>query len=573
SSSPRGGRFAQNRRRNVEENLSQNRTKANQQPEPENIDTQSVQEFPYLSEDSSNRTARPDSSSDTMLSSLTLQSYSRNPLSSSRRNVMSAEDFPALSSATITTPSESFNNQSRKINTNTNPPQVQRVNVKSTEDFPTLSSIITTTSSEGPNNQGKKMTNNSTKPHTASLKTSNVTSQSAQWNVPTQNVSTSSNDSKLKRTDLESGDKASQSKSKWAAKKSNFNFEEEFPTLEVKKNPPPFAAASVPKVSSSASNNGLTNRAPDPVVLKNSSSSNTEYTSGDHFVVIKTKSKKKKPSRIYTPPDGDATEEPKSVSYNKINMIENDENRNIFKKHLSQPTVPPRPKPSDTWGDDNVSFGNADFPPLAPTEPQKKPPGLSIAKSRAPPPPPGFCANSAITNSSISNKTLGDVAREIVLPSTVNGVNHQESSNKDTFQAYREPPNFLQRNNELIKKIYDLSNAQAFLFQEFKEASGKFRRDEISASEYHAKCLNILGEKAIVEIFPELVSLLPDIKKQQELLTVHNLYLSQINHGAISKKLAKKFSNSLVSCQKCNQVLEMSDCKNHELLHNRNGSQ
>ncbi|GFQ93872.1 e3 ubiquitin-protein ligase ZNF598 [Trichonephila clavata] len=576
SSSPRGGRYSQNRRRNVEENISQNRTKADQQPEPENIDTQSVQEFPYLSEDSTNSDA------------LTLQSYCRNI----KRNVMSAEDFPALSSATITTPSESFNNQSRKVNVSTNPPQVQKRNVMSIEDFPALSSNTTPTSPEGLKNQGKK--NNITKSNTAS-KTSNMATQPALWGVPTQNISASSSDSKFKKVDVENGDRASQPKSKWSTKKSDFNFEEEFPSLEVKKNPLAFAAAAsvpkvssstsknssmhraaaalVPKVSSSTSNNSSMHQVPNVVAPKKSVSSNidnTDSASGDHFVIIKTKSKNKKQPKVYAPADYETAEETKPVSFNKINMVRNDENKNTFKKHLMEPTAPSKPKPSDTWGDDNLSFGNEDFPPLAPKEPLKKPPGLSITKSRAP--PPGFTANSTITNSSIANKTLADVAREIVLPNTTNGFNHQESSNQDTFQEYREPQNFVQRNNELIQKIIDLSNAQAILFEEFKIASGKFRRNEISAREYHAKCLNILGQKAIIEIFPELVSLLPDIRKQQELLTVHNTYLSQINRGAVSKK-PYKLNNFVVSCQKCKQVLEISDCKNHELLHIRNGSQ
>ncbi|GBM11822.1 E3 ubiquitin-protein ligase ZNF598 [Araneus ventricosus] len=545
SSSPRGGRYAQ-RRRNAEENNSQNRNRA-APPEPENLDTQSVQEFPYLSEDNVSKTAHGARSADTMMNSLSLQSFNRNPPVQQRKNVMSVEDFPALSS--------------------TAPP------VSSSSD-----------------SLSKKISASFMRPSNSQVRTSNLTNQSAQRNVPTQNIGVSSSVSKSKRTDLEDGDRAQQ-RSQWTSKKNDFNFEEEFPTLEVKKNPPPF----VPKVSSSvvsfATNNtskqhwpglsassSMTNsvskqKPPDPATSKISNSA-AEPNLNDQFVVIKTKSKKKKQGKIYSPSDIDAAEDSSKQFVSKISVIENDkENKDLLKRYSMQPSLSTKPgnaKFSDTWSDERVSFGNEDFPPLAPTqEPAKKPPGFNAPRSRAP--PPGFTANSTITTSSIGNKTLSDAVREIVMPDKVNGV--KKSSNENTYGKYREPQNFHFRNDELIKRIYDLSNAQAILFQEFKSVSGKFRCGDISADGYHTKCLDILGEKGVIEIFPELVTLLPDIKKQQELLTVHNRFLSQLNRGATSKKSSTKSCSTLVSCEKCNQVLDFNDCKNHELLHNRENSQ
>ncbi|KAF8786720.1 E3 ubiquitin-protein ligase ZNF598 like protein [Argiope bruennichi] len=546
NSSPRGGRYGQ-RKRNTEENNTQNRNRAIP-PEPENLDTHSVQEFPYLSEDNISKTAQGNRSVDTMMNSLSLQSFNRNPPVQQKKNVMSVEDFPALSSNAPSVPSSS--------------------------NYPAVSTSFM-------------------RPSNTQIRTSNLANQSAQRNVPTQNIGISSSDNKSKRNNSEDGDKAQQ-RPQWTSKKNEFNFEEEFPTLEVKKNPPPFASVSVPKVSSSAAslttnaskqhwpglnasssatNNIIKQKPPDPATLKTSNSA-AESNFNDQFVVIKTKSKKKKQGKIYSPSDIDAAEDSSKQFASKISVIENDkENKELLKKYKMQQTSVMKsgnPKCNGMWSDEITTFGNEDFPPLAPTrEPARKPPGFNAPKSRAP--PPGFTANSTITTSSVGNKTLSDAVREIVMPDKVNGV--KKSTNENTYEKYREPQNFHFRNDELIKRIYDLSNAQAILFQEFKSVSGKFRCGDISADEYHAKCLDILGEKGVIEIFPELVTLLPDIKKQQELLTVHNRFLSQLNRGATSKKSSIKSCSTLVSCEKCNQVLDFNDCKNHELLHNGENSQ
>ncbi|GIY88899.1 e3 ubiquitin-protein ligase ZNF598 [Caerostris darwini] len=564
SASPRGGRYAQNRRRNAEEN-SQSKTRATQQ-ELENLDTHSVQEFPYLSEDGVNKAGNTDSL-DSMVNSL---AYSRNQPLQYRKNVMSNEDFPALSSTETSAPSFSESSYIR------NPPTQQKKNIVPVEDFPALSSstIIRSSTSENSNNQ---TSNTNSRPVNSSILMSNMINHSVQRNVPVQNTNVGSTESRSRKTESEGGDRPQQ-KSKWNQKKNDFNFEEEFPTLEVKNKPLPFATASVPKMSNFATNSNSKQWPPDPKVNSSANnnsknkppdstkaaSSSVEPSPNDHFVVIK-KSKKKKQGKIYSPPDITSEESSKPLISSKINVIEK-ENNDSLKKYIVQPAARSRNTTAiDTWSGEKVTFGNEDFPPLAPAESVKKPPGFKEPVNRAP--PPGFTATPSVSNSLKGINTLKDAVRDLVLSNQANGV--KNSSSEVTFAEYKNPPNFQFRNDKLIATIYSCVNADAILFQEFKSVSGRFRCNEISAAEYHAKCLEIFREKGVMDIFPELVSLLPDIKKQQELLTVHNMFRSQLSRGATSKKLTSNNCTSLVSCEKCNQVLDISDCNSHYLLHNR----
>ena len=60
-----------------------------------------------------------------------------------------------------------------------------------------------------------------------------------------------------------------------------------------------------------------------------------------------------------------------------------------------------------------------------------------------------------------------------------------------------------------------------FTFGIFKNLSGEFRKDMKSAQEYYSGISELLGEN-LQDVFSELVALLPDQKKQEELLKIHN---------------------------------------------------
>jgi len=140
----------------------------------------------------------------------------------------------------------------------------------------------------------------------------------------------------------------------------------------------------------------------------------------------------------------------------------------------------------------------------------------------------------------------------------VNGVSNYSQTN----HFYQQPPNSQLRNECLLKKISDDLSHTPEKLQEFKNVSRNFRSSIISAAEYYSKCLEILGEVGL-HIFPELVSLLPDITKQQELLAIHNI---QQNSNLKRKNNFKNKNNVLSSCDSCNQVLLVGDCASHSCV-------
>lgn len=86
--------------------------------------------------------------------------------------------------------------------------------------------------------------------------------------------------------------------------------------------------------------------------------------------------------------------------------------------------------------------------------------------------------------------------------------------------TYVPPPNVAERNAALIAGIKK-AVASDEGFAQFKDVSMRFRRGDISATEYYNAFHRICGAEA-PRIFPELVALLPDTAKQQQLLQAHN---------------------------------------------------
>lgn len=68
-----------------------------------------------------------------------------------------------------------------------------------------------------------------------------------------------------------------------------------------------------------------------------------------------------------------------------------------------------------------------------------------------------------------------------------------------------------------------------------------------------------MGEDCFTALFPELVCLLPDIEKQQQLLKVHRSEI-RMKGGALS-------AEPYVICATCSQVLSPSDLKHHIASH------
>lgn len=114
------------------------------------------------------------------------------------------------------------------------------------------------------------------------------------------------------------------------------------------------------------------------------------------------------------------------------------------------------------------------------------------------------------------------------------------------LHTYMPPPDFEHRNRALVKKFAAALGA-APAVEEFKVASRAFRDSSISAEQFHAHCRAALGAQ-FDAVFPELVALLPDIAKQQELV-------------------AGRGAAELDVCATCGQLLAPRDRAPHAQAH------
>lgn len=71
--------------------------------------------------------------------------------------------------------------------------------------------------------------------------------------------------------------------------------------------------------------------------------------------------------------------------------------------------------------------------------------------------------------------------------------------------------------------------------------------------------MDIMGEDCFLAVLPELLCLLPDIEKQQQLLKVHR--------SELRTKKASQSTEPFVVCATCNQVLAPCDLKLHLSSH------
>lgn len=120
-----------------------------------------------------------------------------------------------------------------------------------------------------------------------------------------------------------------------------------------------------------------------------------------------------------------------------------------------------------------------------------------------------------------------------------------------TFPApvhtYIPPPGFEQRNRALVKK-FAMALGDAEAVEDFKVASRAFRDSIISAEEFYEHCKAALGSQ-LESVFPDLVALLPDIAKQQELV------------------VGRDFGSSLEVCSTCGQLVSTNDRIAHDTAH------
>ncbi|KAK9393376.1 zinc finger protein [Crotalus adamanteus] len=184
------------------------------------------------------------------------------------------------------------------------------------------------------------------------------------------------------------------------------------------------------------------------------------------------------------------------------------------------------------------------------------PPGLSVPFSK---PPPGF---TPIPPTSISENASAPVKE----PKLCQG-------------PYLILDNFQQRNIQLIQSIREFLQEDESQFNKFKTYSGQFRQGLIPAEQYYRSCQELLGEN-FRKIFNELLVLLPDTAKQQELLSAYNDLTAKAPAGSSPSSLSRSKKNQKVVwqtepasdldccvCPTCQQVLTQQDLVSHQALH------
>ncbi|XP_044768028.1 E3 ubiquitin-protein ligase ZNF598-like isoform X3 [Neomonachus schauinslandi] len=217
-----------------------------------------------------------------------------------------------------------------------------------------------------------------------------------------------------------------------------------------------------------------------------------------------------------------------------------------------------------------------DFPALgAPCPPRTPPPpgfnAVVLLKGTPPPPPPGLVPPVSKPPPGFSG--LLPSPHPACVPSTVTATKAPRLT--PAAQAYLVPENFRERNLQLIQSIKDFLQSDEARFGKFKSHSGEFRQGMISAAQYYKSCRDLLGEN-FQKIFNELLVLLPDTAKQQELLSAHTHFRGRERPpGAKAKKNRKSAwqANTRPAgldccvCPTCQQVLAHGDVSGHQALH------
>ena len=171
--------------------------------------------------------------------------------------------------------------------------------------------------------------------------------------------------------------------------------------------------------------------------------------------------------------------------------------------------------------------------------------------------PPGFSAGSVVPPVPLVGVTLpaqfllanGDFSSGADEAPT-NGHDSQPPTPYD----YHKPENFSVRNQKLIADIHTLLDyGDDDKFGQFKSCSNEFRRGEITAEDYDSRCIVIMGKECFDEVFPELLVLLPDIDRQQELLDAH--------YGTKKKgKSGRRGAHTPVACGTVNTKSKFYSC-------------
>lgn len=182
------------------------------------------------------------------------------------------------------------------------------------------------------------------------------------------------------------------------------------------------------------------------------------------------------------------------------------------------------------------------------SSPAKKaaPPGF-FTKPRV---PPGFTATDMTFTSSSGEKFAISPTSEAAATSPV------FTTQPPPSYSFHLPPNFEQRNKALIKTIHDECGGDEEKFECFKQLAGALRSGELPGQAYYEQCRSVMGKATFHKILPELLVLLPDIKKQQEVLAAYR----KVDGG-------RGCTTLFAVCGMCKQVLCQEDYSKHMEIH------
>jgi hypothetical protein len=102
-------------------------------------------------------------------------------------------------------------------------------------------------------------------------------------------------------------------------------------------------------------------------------------------------------------------------------------------------------------------------------------------------------------------------------------------------------------------------------FGKFKSKSAEFRQGDLTADEYYKCCRSLIGSGMFDDVIVELIALLPDIAKQQELLAIHRAATFNVKKMTANPWVG---SEGLLACPQCGQVLVVGDLGDHRSMHN-----
>ena len=292
-----------------------------------------------------------------------------------------------------------------------------------------------------------------------------------------------------------------------------------------------------------------------------SSSSSTSFQSGSFDLSIKT-------GENDTPKVVNDKLFEKRVEHKEPVMVKEENNHRKKKDKKSECTDSTKKKEllenSKVENKSNVmNFLNDDFPSLKPTKTSTEP-GKTAGPMSATHPPPGF-GSVSLSTSMDTTKDKAPPGFVAIKPSAADELFPKfYNVDLDSISAtYEKPPAFQERNKQLIADVLEALDNDQTSFTEFKELSGAFRRNDLGPAAYYCSCAKSMGEEKFQDIFVQLVSLLPDIRKQQELLIAHK-------HAMKSMKMNMAFdwsSDRLTICKQCYQVILNEDVDSHFSAH------